>query len=273
MTARTATAATGPAQSLAAAIPRLILAAERLAFAALPGPHARRRPGGGDHFWQFRDWQNGDETRRIDWRRSARGDRFLVREREWEAQNILSLTLHDTPGLAFAGTATSGTKRERAILLLLATACLLLRSGAHVALTGRTGPRGGRTAIDQLALALVHGSQAPPLATARQIQFGDFLTQDPHFEAPPGGAVIQILDPAECDFPYQGRVLFTGFAGEPAQEAANAALWSAAYRARLAAQRDAVTEAARRAGQTPLFHRTDAPPATLLNALAHALTL
>ncbi len=266
-----APATLGPAQRLAAALPRLILAAERLAFAAAPGPHTRRRAGAGDNFWQFRDWQSGDETRRIDWRRSARSDRFLVRDREWEAQNIVSLTLHDTPGLDFSSQRTSETKRNRAILLLLATACILIRSGAHVALTGRTTPRGGQAALDHIALALLHGGQAPRHPQARQIQFGDFLVPNPHFEAAAGGAVIQILDPAECDFPYKGRILFTGFGAEPPQDAANAALWSAAYRARLAAQRDAVAQAARAAGQTPLFHRTDAPPATLLNALTNAI--
>jgi uncharacterized protein (DUF58 family) len=261
----------GPAQRLAAALPRLILAAERLAFAAAPGPHSRRRAGAGDNFWQFRDWQSGDETRRIDWRRSARSDRFLVRDREWEVQNVVSLTLHDTPGLDFSGRHNGETKREHIILLLLATAFILIRSGAHVALTGRTTPRGGQSALDHIALALIHGGDAPRAPQARHIQFGDFLRPDLHFDAAPGGAVIQVLDAAECDFPYKGRILFTGFGAEPPQDAANAALWSAAYRTRLAAQRDAVVQAARAAGQTPLFHRTDAPPATLLNALTNAI--
>jgi hypothetical protein len=106
---------------------------------------------------------------------------------------------------------------------------------------------------------------------ARVIAFGDFLTPDPVFYAAPGGAVVQILDPAECDFPYAGRVVFEGFANEPEIEAARAEDWSAAYRDRIAAQRAAVTRAAQRAGQTALFHRTDAPPAGVLSALYMAL--
>jgi uncharacterized protein (DUF58 family) len=263
----------GPAQSLAAAIPRLALAAERLAFAAIPGPHARRRTGAGDQFWQYRDWQTGDETRRIDWRRSARGDRVLIRERERDAQSLVNLTLHDTPGLDFSSTRQHPTKRERLLLLLLATACLLTRAGAHVALTGITPPRGGAAGLDQLALGLAQGGQAAIAPSARRIEFGDFLAPDPVFDGAPGGAVIQILDPAECDFPYRGRIRFTGPHGEPPIEASDAAAWGVAYRARLAAQKHAVIAAARQTGQTPLFHRTDTAPAAALQALANVLTM
>jgi hypothetical protein len=97
------------------------------------------------------------------------------------------------------------------------------------------------------------------------------LRPDPAFSAPPGGAVLQILDPAECDFPYAGRIVFEGFAAEAKVEAAQAESWAATYRNRIAAQREAVANAARAAGQTPLFHRTDAPPATALAALYQAL--
>jgi hypothetical protein len=47
---------------------------------------------------------------------------------------------------------------------------------------------------------------------------------------------------------------------------------AAAYRARLEAQKAAVAAAALRSGQTKLFHRTDAPPATVLAALYQALS-
>ena len=101
--------------------------------------------------------------------------------------------------------------------------------------------------------------------------FGDFLVPNPGFARQPGGAVMQILDPAECDFPYRGRILFEGFSREPELEAAHAESWAETYRARLAAQRESVAHAAMAAGQTPLFHRTDHPPAQALAALYNAL--
>jgi uncharacterized protein (DUF58 family) len=266
---------TAQAESLAAGLARLLLAAERLAHVAAPGAHGRRRAGPGENFWQFRDWRDGDDARRIDWRRSASGDVLRLREREWAAPASMALVLDDHPGLAFRSAAGLPAKRERAVLLLLALACLLLEGGERVALAGVTPPMTGRAALPGLARALTGG--APPGAAARpdprarRIAFGDFLAPDPVFPGPPGGAVVQILDPAECDFPYTGRVVFTGFGGEAEIEAARAEAWGPAYRARLAAQRAAVAAAAQRAGQTPLFHRTDAPPALALAALYQAL--
>lgn len=265
------TAETTTAESLAAGLPRLLLAAERLAHAAAPGRHGRRRTGAGENFWQFREFRNDDDARRIDWRRSAGSDRVFLREREWQAQASIALRLHDNPGMAFRSTPRQPSKRERAVLLLLALASLLLRAGERVALAGVTPPLTGNTALHQLAAALGHGGAARLEPKARVIAFGDFLTPDPNFAAPPGGAVLQILDPAECDFPYTGRIVFEGFANEPEIEAASAQGWAAAYRGRIAAQREAVRIAAQRAGQTALFHRTDAPPAMALAALYLAL--
>jgi uncharacterized protein (DUF58 family) len=265
---------TSRAESLAAGLPRLLLAAERLAHVVAPGAHGRRRPGPGESFWQFRDFRDGDDARRIDWRRSAGAERYFVREREWEAQASIALVLHDYPGMGYRSSTDLPTKRDRAVLLLLAVAALLLRAGERVSLAGITPPLAGKSALRTLAAALVTGGEARREPKTRCISFGDFLAPDPVFVTPPGGAAVQILDPAECDFPFRGRIIFTGFAGfaeETEIEAPRAEAWAVAYRARIAAQRAAVVAAAQRSGQTPLFHRTDAPPAAVLAALCIAL--
>jgi uncharacterized protein (DUF58 family) len=259
------------ARQLAAGIPALVLAAERLAFVAAPGLHGRRRSGAGDQFWQFRDWQPGEESRRIDWRRSARSDRLYARERESEASRIFELVLHRTPGLNFQSLPSIPTKFERLTILLLALAALLLRAGEHVALSGITPPLGGRQALNHLALALATGGTAPTNPRARRIEFGDFLTPAPRFSGVAGGAVLHSLDPAECDFPYRGNIIFEGFGTTPPESIQSAQNLSTAYRARIAAQRQAVADAARSTGQTAIFHRTDHPPAPALAALYSAL--
>ena len=154
-------------------------------------------------------------------------------------------------------TKTLPTKRERAALLLLALACILLRSGERVCLYGRTAPLSGNRALPIIAASLLGGTvpgtaEANPDETSRRVVFGDFLFPAPGFARRPGGAVLQILDPAECDFPYRGRVMFEGFSREPELEAANAESWAQTYRARIAAQRETVARAAMEAGQTPL---------------------
>ena len=72
------------ALALAGDLPGVLLDAKRLAASA-PGFHGRRRAGQGEAFWQYRDHRAEDGARLVDWRRSARGDRYFVREREREA--------------------------------------------------------------------------------------------------------------------------------------------------------------------------------------------
>src|SRR5512139_220934 len=72
-------------ERLAARLPPLLVAAERVAATVSQGVHGRRRVGDGEAFWQFRRYQPGDSTQRIDWRQSAKTDRVYIRETEWEA--------------------------------------------------------------------------------------------------------------------------------------------------------------------------------------------
>jgi len=62
------------AERLAAGYPALQAEAERVAAVVAQGVHGRRRPGQGETFWQYRNYQPSDSANQIDWRRSARGD-------------------------------------------------------------------------------------------------------------------------------------------------------------------------------------------------------
>ena len=54
------------AEWLAATLPPLLVRAERVAATVAQGVHGRRRVGSGDTFWQFRRYEPGDPTQRID---------------------------------------------------------------------------------------------------------------------------------------------------------------------------------------------------------------
>jgi uncharacterized protein (DUF58 family) len=71
------------AEVLADRLPPLLVAAERVAATVAQGVHGRRRVGVGDTFWQFRPYQPGDSTNRIDWRQSARSTQLFMRDQEW----------------------------------------------------------------------------------------------------------------------------------------------------------------------------------------------
>src|SRR5882672_11711751 len=77
------------AEELAAALPPLLVAAERVATTVAQGVHGRRRVGQGEAFWQFRRYEMGDAMARIDWRQTAKRERVFVRETEWEASQTV----------------------------------------------------------------------------------------------------------------------------------------------------------------------------------------
>src|SRR5450432_3158164 len=90
------------AEALAATLPPLLVAAERVATTVAQGVHGRRRVGQGDSFWQFRQYQPGDSAQRIDWRESAKSQRVYVRETEWEAAQSVWLWRDASASMAYA---------------------------------------------------------------------------------------------------------------------------------------------------------------------------
>ena len=203
------------ALALAGDLPGVLLDAQRLAASA-PGFHGRRRAGQGEAFWQYRDHRAEDGARLVDWRRSARGDRYYVREREREAAQTGWFWIDPEPGFNWSSAAGRPTKLYRARTLALALATLLQRGGERVGALGHTS-RAGARAVDRLAIDLVrpmHDAQAPTKSCV--VFLSDFYAPVDHWRARltaaasagASGALVMIADPAEEDFPFRGRTLF-----------------------------------------------------------------
>ncbi|WP_236020414.1 DUF58 domain-containing protein [Sabulicella rubraurantiaca] len=275
------------AEAAAARLPPLVVEAERVAATLMQGAHGRRRAGMGDAFWQFRPYVTGDAAARVDWRQSAKGDRLFVRETEWEAAQTVVLWRDRTASMDWRSGRALPTKAERADLLLLALAALLLRGGERVRLApGPMRSFAGRSALPTLAAALARpGAEgAPDDATtprhARIVLFGDFLQPLPEaqeflhrFAARPlRGQMLQVLDPAEEALPYGGRVRFEGLEGEAPTLVPRVEDVRGLYAERLAAHRAALSALARPAGWGFATHRTDQPPQLALLGLWQALS-
>ncbi len=274
------------AERTAAALPALLVAARRVAATVQQGVHGRRRPGPGETFWQFRRYEPGDPASAIDWRQSARTSRLYVREREWEASQTVWIWRDGSASMAFASSGAGETKADRAALIALAVAALLLRGGEQVALFGADRrPARGAAALARLAERLIGGgggglpADAWAPRHARVVLIGDFLDPIEEIEAAVGrltglgamGHLVQVLDPAEETLPFSGRVRFTGLEGEGEPLIGRVEAVRAEYRARLADRRAALAAIARRAGWTSLSHRTDRAPETAVLALYLAL--
>ena len=149
------------AEQLAATLPPLLVAAERVAATVVQGVHGRRRVGQGETFWQFRHYEVGDPPQFIDWRQSAKTDHIFTRQMEWEAAQSAWIWRDTSPSMDWHSDDALPTKRERADLLSLALAALLVRGGERVSLLGSgLRPAAGRGALTRLANAIALGDSA-----------------------------------------------------------------------------------------------------------------
>jgi uncharacterized protein (DUF58 family) len=273
------------AEALGARLPPLMVAAQRVAETVAAGAHGRRRVGLGESFWQFRPYQPGDTIERIDWRQSAKGDRLYLRETEWAAAQTVWLWRDSNPGMTYSSARDLPTKRQRAELLLMALASLLVRGGERIALLGGgTLPASGKGALSGILAGLARETK---LATADRavprhatlVLFSDFL--DPIDEiaqaldrvAIPGVAaqLVQVLDPAEMGLSFSGRVRFRDMAddAEPGSDALIPRVEAIrpAYQEALRRQQDSLAEFARLRGWDFMIHSTARPPEEALRTL------
>ncbi len=266
------------ALALAGDLPGVLLDAKRLAASA-PGLHGRRRSGQGEAFWQYRDHRAEDGARLVDWRRSARGDRYFVREREREAAQTAWFWIDADAGFNWTSDAARSTKLRRAQTIALALATLLTRGGERVGKLGLS-PRSGPRAVDRLAhdfLAPQKDADAPPRSCI--VFFSDFYAPVETWrarlsaaaDAGASGALVMVADPAEEDFPFRGRTLFL----EPGGRRSETLLGRPesvrdVYAERLETHRRAIRTLGGEYGFPALLHRTDhgaAPALAMLIAL------
>lgn len=280
--------AAGRSRTLAETMPRLILEARRISATVIHGLHGRRRAGPGENFWQYRRFVSGEPAGRVDWRRSARDDHLYVREQEWEAAHTVWVWPDRSPSMAFASRLALEPKLDRALVVALALAEVLVQGGERIGIPGLLHPTASRNVIDKMAQAIVHdpserGSLPPafsPSSLAEFLLFSDLWSPIGEIrrtlaQLSAGGAhghVVQIVDPAEETFPYSGRVEFIEPEGAGSVTAGRAETWRADYEARIARHRSEVRAETDRLGWSFVIHRTDRPATELLLKLHAQLT-
>jgi uncharacterized protein (DUF58 family) len=272
------------AESLAATLPPLLVAAERLASSVNLGVHGRRKAGMGETFWQFRRYNTEDPSSLIDWRQSAKSQHLFVREREWEAAEAVWFWRDGSAGMRFRSQTHFTTKIERANLLTLSLGALLVRGGERIALMGDGhGPASGRAPLRRIARELVDLAppenalppDAPVTKNSQLVWLSDFLSPVGEIEnairrlARMGlcGHLVHIVDPAEEDFPFNGRTRFESVEQTDSQLFGRAESVRSSYRARFRAHSEAVSAIARRLSWSYVKHRTDKRPEIALVAL------
>lgn len=256
----------------ASLVPDLLVEARRIVNTVIAGWHGRRKRGIGENFWQFRPYVEGENMAQIDWRRSARDDHIYVRDREWEAAHTVWLWADPSPSMLYKSAGATVSKEARALVLVLALAELLSRSGERIAWPGLTDPFTARNGAERIASRLTHApalAPRPDLAAVRRFSdiviASDFL--DPAEETMAWleilsrrGArahLIEIADPAEETFPYSGRTEFTDPETGEKLTAGRAETLAADYRNLYAARRAELAAWCKRLGWSYTVNHTD----------------
>jgi len=278
------------AKRLAARLTRIGLEARRIAASVVQGAHGRRRPGVGESFWQFRPFMAGEAALLVDWRRSAREERLFVREREWEGAQTFWLWADRSRSMEFKSHLSPTAKADRALVLMFATAEILVRNGERVGLIGATRPSASRSIIERLAEAIIatnagaHRDIPGNVMLNRRseaVLIGDFLAPEseialaiePMARLGARGHMIMVADPAEEVFPYAGQALLAEDERGMRLRVGDAAAFGERYRERLERHRGALSEMCRRLNWSFALHRTDRPATEALVSLAGRIAM
>ncbi len=275
------------ARARAALLPDLLVEARRIANIITPGWHGRKRRGIGEEFWQYRPYSAGETVARIDWRRSARDEHVYVRDLEWQAAHTIWLWADPSASMLYQSRLATVSKESRALVIVLALAEILSRSGERIAYPQVFAPAASRHGAEKLAASLFAASALSPSpdlsAIGRHsecVYVSDFL--DPveeiiaKLEPLAARAVrvhlVEVSDPAEETFPYDGRVEFVDPESGVKLTAGRAGPLAAEYRRLYLARREELARYASLRGWSYTTTATDGPASVALVKLFGSLS-
>ncbi len=182
------------------------------------GARVRKRAGIGTDFWQYRPLGDGESRNQIDWRKSARSDDVLVRERERQTPSQLTFWCDRSASMDYRSGEKLMTKLDYAYTLAASLVhCAALVDERATALMDSPGITPKR----DLAMRLEEHSelildQVPDHQLV--VLISDFLLPHERLKAIANTGhdilCVHVCDPYEVTFPFSGRVQFTGCEGE-----------------------------------------------------------
>ena len=239
-----------------AQLPGLELRARQIVEGFVSGMHGSPYQGVSVDFAEHREYTPGDDLRYVDWKVFGRSDKFFLKEFTDETNFNCHIVLDTSESMSYQSEQAAVTKLEYASWIAASIAWLIIRQRDAVGLalvndsidhivrpSGQGGhlnqilkalhiaESGGQTAIGNLLGKLAERFQRrglvilisdlfdDPTAIARGLQYFRHRRHDV--------SVIQVIDPAEQDFPFEGPMLFKGLEGTGDQFAEPGALKSA----------------------------------------------
>jgi len=214
----------------------------------LSGLHRSPFRGFSIEFAEHREYVPGDDLRHIDWKAVARTDKFYLKQFEDETSLICYIIVDASESMSFRGPESSWSKFEFAQCLAASLAWLVLQQQDSVALATFSdkieevvSPSGQAAQLQNVVTVLESATprsktQSGPALSHLAERFNRrgivFILSDmfDDLEKSLAGlqrlraqrhqiAVLQILDPAEIEFPYDRSMLFRGLEGQGSHRA------------------------------------------------------
>ena len=177
-----------------------------------------KKRGIGEEFWDFREYQLGDPLRSIDWKKSSKLNKILIKNNESESSKNIWFWRDESVSM---NSNKVEEKLLRSKMLGLILIDVLLRSGERVGIIGsdlalKKGPK------SFLEIAIEFSSKSFKFSDSRikknDVVFiiSDFLEKPDQIkrqllsisENIYSGILIQVLDSSELEFPFKGRNQF-----------------------------------------------------------------
>lgn len=259
----------------------------RAASAAHLGSAGRRKSGMGENFWQYRRHTQEDARERIDWRRSAREEHLFVRETELETARTFLFWADPSAGFHWSSGATIPHKADRALLLCMALAGALSRSGERCGvLGGGRGPVSGARAPSRVGEDIRNLNAGMPFPAAPRDRAAVVICSD--FYSPldewranltpvaskcRDGVLLQVCDPIEEAYPFNGRVRFYRPGQDRERLIGRAESIRDGYLDKFLQRRKDMTDLAGELGWRFVSHVTSEEPRGPLGNLAHGFSI
>ena len=279
------------AEHVSAPLPALMMQAQTIAASIIHGQHGQRKSGAGERFWQFREYQDTDRPQDIDWRQSAKTDHIFIKQKEWQATQKTYLWCAGGVSMDFSSDKKVDGKQTCAQIITLALAILLGRGEEQIGVFGDVSAGRGEKALHKIGHYLIerpeNENHLPDTQNftlpknAGLICVGDFLSPLEDIEealvtlsARAGHCLmVQILDPAEINLSYDGRIRFTGLDNENTTLVNNVSSIRADYEQRMQNHIAALQELCQQYGLTYVLHQTDADMTQTLRSVAPLLDI
>ncbi len=258
-------------------LPTLMMQAQEICENVVHGAHPQRKAGMGEKFWQFREYEQSDRPQNIDWRQSAKGDDVLVRQKEWHSTQKSYLWCAGGRSMDFKSPKATLSKQDCAMVITMSLALFLRNGEEQIGIWGNSNTGRSEERIEKIGHYLLNRpAEGNPLPDTenfllpRNASFfacGDFLSECEDLERrfskiserTINATILQILDPAELDLSYSGRVRFTGASADYNTIIDHVPSVREQYTQRMKEHTDFIKTLCHDYGWNYILHRTDVP--------------